>query len=141
MNRQDILSEAAQSAGRTRKTTARLVEGKAGTDAPMFENEEISFRGPDMTMRSVKLIISRTCSAGHLTDDRVHMVGVCEVCLSYTCSTEGCSFTCHRCGRALCARHAHVLANGEACCARCWPLVAASRFLRWFFGVGDREKK
>lgn len=141
INLQDILNEAAQSAGRTRKTTARVVDGVAGPDAPMFENEELSFRDPDMTMRSVKLLINRTCSSGHLTDDHVRMVGVCEVCGAYTCSTEGCSFTCRRCGRALCARHAHVLGDGDAVCGRCWPLVSVSRFVRWFFDLEKREKK
>jgi DNA-directed RNA polymerase subunit RPC12/RpoP len=69
-----------------------------------------------------------------LQDQHTRLVAVCEVCGSHTCSAAGCSYTCARCSRALCRRHASVYANDEAYCSRCHPLA----LLRWLV-LGKRR--
>jgi hypothetical protein len=134
LTRKDLLDLLSKCNPRTRKTTIRAIEGKVSQDNAAFVQEQLSFVEPDMTVRSVDFISSRTCSFGHLQDQHTHLVAVCEVCGSHTCSTAGCSYTCARCSRALCRRHASVYANDEAYCSRCHPLV----LLRWLV-LGKRR--
>jgi hypothetical protein len=132
-----LLNQMPGSHPRTRKTVMRVIEGKADQDDAAFIQEQLSFIEPDMTVRQVDFISSRTCSFGHLQDQQTRLVAVCEMCGVYTCSTPGCSFTCIRCGRALCRKHAHVYADGEAYCSGC-------RFMKWlriFFDVGRKAVK
>lgn len=119
---------------RTRKTVMRVIEGKASRDNAAFIQEQLSFMEPDMTVRSVDFISSRTCDFGHLQDQQTRVVAVCEVCGAHTCSTSGCSFTCARCGRALCRRHASVYGDNEAYCSSCRPVA----LLRWLV-LGKRR--
>jgi len=134
MRRQDYLDTLARGNPRTRKTVARIIEGKADQDGAAFLQEQLSFVDPDMTVRQVDVISSRTCSFGHLQDQQTRLVAACEVCGNYTCSAEGCSFTCRRCGKAVCRRHAHVYGEGEAFCPGCRPWA----FLRWLV-LGKRR--
>lgn len=120
---------------RTRKTVMRVVEGKVSQDNAAFIQEQLSFMEPDMTVRSVDFISSRCCDFGHLQDQHVRLVAVCEICGAHTCSTSGCSFTCARCGRALCRRHAvSVYGDNEAYCSTCRPVA----LLRWLV-LGKRR--
>jgi hypothetical protein len=125
--RRDYINLMRGSRPRTRKTVTRVIEGKVDQDGATFIQEQLSFVEPDLTVRQVDFISSRTCSFGHLTDQQVRLVGKCERCESITCSTPGCSFTCSRCGKALCRRHAHVYGQvdgnsrnpPEAYCSSC----------------------
>lgn len=119
---------------RTRKTVMRVIEGKVAQDKAAFIQEQLNFMEPDATVRSVDFISSRTCDFGHLQDQHTRLVAVCEICGVHTCSTAGCSYTCARCGRALCRRHASVYEDGEAYCSGCHPLV----LLRWLV-LGKRR--
>jgi hypothetical protein len=129
--REDFLGSLSKSNPRTRKTVMRVVEGKASQDNAAFIQEQLNFIEQDatgMTVRSVDFISSRTCDFGHLQDQHVHLTAVCEICRAHTCSTAGCSYTCARCGRALCRRHvSFIYSSDEAYCSRCHPLV----LLRW----------
>ena len=142
MNRQEFLDLLAQCNPRTRRTTLRLIEGKAQEDNAAFVQERLDFIDRDGTVRSVDLISSRTCSFGHCLDQQTRLVGVCEVCHAYTCSvgaTSGapgkatsptaCSFSCVKCGCALCRRHVHISSDGETYCPRCWPARLLKVFL------------
>jgi hypothetical protein len=123
--RGDFLNLLRRSNPRTRKTVMRVIEGKADQDGAAFVQEQLNFIDPEMTVRSVDFISSRTCSFGHLQDQQTRLTGVCERCGAVTCSTPGCSQSCQRCGRAYCRAHISVYSNGEAYCARCrpWALV------------------
>jgi len=128
--RDELLELLAKCNPRTRKTVMRVVEGKASQDNAAFIQEQLSFIEQDangMTVRSVDFISSRTCDFGHLQDQHTRLVAVCEICGTHTCSTAGCNYTCARCGRALCRRHASVYGDGEAYCPKCHPLA----LLRW----------
>ena len=127
MTREELLALLARSNPRTRRTVMRVVEGKVDQDNAAFIQEQLSFVDRGLTVRSVDFISSRTCSFGHLQDQQTRLVAVCEVCHSYMCSTPGCSFTCARCGRAICRRHVHVCGEDEAYCSGCWPWI----LLRW----------
>lgn len=124
IKRQDFLDLLSQCNPRTRKTTFRLIEGKADQDAAAFVQEKMDFIDMDGTVRSVDLISSRTCSFGHLQDQQTRLTSVCERCGAYTCSSPGCSFTCLRCGGAFCRRHIHIFSDGKAYCNKC-------RFFKW----------
>jgi len=101
----------------------RVVEGKVSQDNAAFIQEQLSFIEPDMTARQVDFVSSRTCSFGHLQDQQVRLVGVCEVCGAFTCSAPGCSFTCGRCGKAVCRGHARVYGETESYCSHCARVV------------------
>jgi len=141
MSREDFLDELGRSNPRTRRTTVRRIEGRASQDGAPYVQEELNFVDPDLTVRSVNYIGTRTCDFGHLLDQQTRLVAVCERCGAYTCSAPGsapgstpvCSFTCLRCGAALCRRHVRVYEQNEAYCSRCMPLV----WLRWLI-VGKR---
>ncbi len=130
----ELLDRFAKCNPKTRKTVRRSIGGKVSEDNAAFVQEQLSFVEPDMTVRSVDVIATKTCDAGHLLDQHTRLVGLCEICGSHTCSTAGCSYTCARCGRALCRNHASVYENNEAYCSRCHPLV----LLRWLV-LGKRR--
>jgi len=132
--RDELLELLKQCNPRTRKTVMRVIEGKVSRDKAAFIQEQLSFMEPDMTVRSVDVIATKTCDAGHLLDQHVRLIAVCEVCGLHTCSTPGCSFTCARCGRALCRRHASVYGDNEAYCSTCQPVA----LLRWLV-LGKRR--
>ncbi|MGA2916583.1 MAG: hypothetical protein ABSE89_11215 [Sedimentisphaerales bacterium] len=134
MSRKEILELLAKCNPRTRKTIIRAIEGKVSQDNAVFVQEQLSFVEPDMTVRSVDFISSRTCDFGHLQDQHVHLTAVCGICGSHICSTVGCNYTCSGCGRALCRCHATVYSNDEAYCSRCHLLV----LLRWLI-LGKRK--
>ena len=134
MSRQDFLDLLAKCNPRTRKTVLRVIEGKVDADGAAFVQEQLSMLEPDLTVRQVDFVSSRTCSFGHMQDQQTRLVAVCEVCGVYTCSTPGCSFTCARCGKALCRRHSRVYGESEAYCSRCHPLA----LLRWLI-LGNRK--
>ena len=131
LTRQQFLDEFGKGTPRTRKTTARLVEGKVDQDGAAFVQEVMNFVGPDLTVRQVDVISSRTCSSGHLQDQHTKLTGVCEVCGAITCSVVGCGYTCTRCGKALCRRHAYPYGENEVYCPRCRPW----KWLRLFLGL------
>ena len=106
----------------------RVIEGKVSQDNAAFVQEQLNFVEPDLTVRSVDFVSSRTCDFGHLLDQQTRLVAVCERCGLHTCSAPGCGFTCTRCGIALCRRHASVYAEGEAYCTTC-HLLALVRWL------------
>jgi len=124
---------------RTRKTVMRVIEGKVDQDGAAFIQEQLNYIAPDMTVRSVDVISSRTCSFGHLQDQQTRLVASCEICQAYTCSAPGCSFSfsCCHCGRAVCKRHGHLYSDGEVYCSRCRPI----KWLKMFFDIGKKEEK
>lgn len=132
--REDLLELLKKCNPRTRRTTKRVVEGKVSQDGAAFVQEKMDFLEPDMTVRSVDFISSRTCDAGHMLDQHTRLIGVCEVCGSHTCSTVGCGYTCARCGSSICRRHVYVYSADEAYCSRCHPLV----LLKWLI-LGKRR--
>ncbi len=70
---------------------------------------------------NVKWVSTKKCGKGHLLGPDNAAIGVCQVasCNIVICSREGCSFVCGRCGKALCAAHAHPFKDGEVACPRC----------------------
>jgi len=119
MTRKELLDLLAKCDPKTRKTSMRVIEGKVGENRATYIQETVDFVDSDMTVRSVDFISSRTCSFGHLQDQKIRLVSVCEECHSYTCSAEGCSFTCVRCGQALCRHCASLRSNKDAYCPKC----------------------
>jgi len=115
ISRKEFLDLLAKCDPKTRKTALRVVDGKVDQDHAMYIQEELDFVDSDMTVRSISHVSARTCSFGHLQDPKTRLVGLCETCGKFTCSAQGCSFTCVRCGRALCRRHASVH-KGQAYC-------------------------
>ena len=118
LRRKDFLDSLATSDKKTRETSVSSFEGKVEQDQAAYVVEKLSFLDAgDMTMRRVTHHSTKACSFGHLLDQKTRLVSRCEVCQKFTCSAPGCSFTCSRCGQALCRSHAKVHA-GQAYCAR-----------------------
>ena len=135
MTREEFLDLLARSNPRTRKTTTRIVEGKASEDGAAFVQEELNCVDPSMTVRSVNLMATRFCDADHVLDQTTRLVARCRICNALTCSAPGCSFTCARCHAPVCAAHASVYGEGEAYCPRCHPRA----LLRWLV-LGERRR-
>ena len=135
--REELLQLLTKCSPRTRKTFMRTIEGKVADDNVAVIKETLDFMQPDLTVRSVEFISSRTCSHGHLLDDKTRIVAVAECCSAITCSVEGCSLNCNRCSKSLCRRHAHTLGD-LTYCAACMP-GAVLRYL--FFGSSKKEVK
>jgi hypothetical protein len=123
MTRKELLDLLAKSEPKTRNTSMRVIEGKVDQDGAAYIHEKVDFVDSDLTVRSVDFTSSRTCSFGHLQDQKVRLLSVCEVCAAYTCSwaEDGsrCSFTCVRCGRAICKNHTFLHAKKDAYCPQC----------------------
>ena len=119
MTRKELLDLLAKCEPKTRKTSMRVIEGKAGPGRAAYIQEKADFVDADSTVRSVDFISSRTCSFGHLQDQKTCLVSVCEECHLYTCSAQGCSFTCVRCGRAICRNCTFLHAEKDAYCPTC----------------------
>jgi len=119
MTRKELLDLLAKSEPKTRNTSMRVIEGKVDQDGAAFIRENVSFVDTDLTVRSVDFTSSRTCSFGHLQDQKTCLVSVCEECHLYTCSAPGCSFTCIRCGRAICRDCTFLHAKKDAYCPKC----------------------
>lgn len=129
MSREDFLDELGRSNPRTRRTTVRHIEGRASQDGALYVQEELNFVDPDLTVRSVNYIGTRTCDFGHLQDQQTRLVAVAECCGAITCSAAGCSWTCTSCSRSICRPHAKVYDNGEVYCPRCRPLAFLRRLI------------
>lgn len=134
--REELLELLNRSSPRARKTIIRALGGKADTDNLAFVKETLDFVQPDQTVRSVEFLDSRTCSSGHLQDDKTRFVSIAQCCGAVTCSVEGCSLNC-RCGKSLCRRHAHLVA-GQPYCSRCF-LGGLLRYV--IFGPENKEGK
>jgi hypothetical protein len=89
----------------------------------------LNFVDPDLTVRTVNYIGTRTCDFGHLQDQQTRLVAVAECCGAITCSAPGCSWTCTDCSRSICRPHAKVYDDGEVCCPRCRPLAFLRRLI------------
>lgn len=134
--RQDFLDLLARSNPRTGQTTIRLIEGNVSEDNVAFVQEQLNLVEPDATVRAVNLIVSKHCDQNHLIDQQTRLVATCGVCAALTCSTPGCSFSCGRCGMALCRRHASVWGQNEAYCPRCRLFAWLRRLV-----VGDEQRR
>jgi hypothetical protein len=119
MTRKELLDLLAKSDPKTRKTSMRVFEGKVDQDHAAFIHENLNFVDSDLAVRTIDFTSSRTCSFGHMQDQKVRLVSVCEECHLYTCSAEGCSFTCVRCGKALCRNCTFLHKNKDAYCPTC----------------------
>lgn len=122
MSRKTFLDSIANMHPRTHKTEQRFLEGKVSQDNIEYSVDDVSYVDDDSATRSVRIISHRTCDFGHLQDQKVKLLALCERCGKITCSTEGCGFTCVRCGRAFCRHHVSVYSDGQAYCSDC----------RWF---------
>ena len=126
MSREEIESLAAKSTGQARKSAIRAVEGKVSEDNVTQSQHQYNFVDEDLTVRSIDYVGTRLCDFGHAIGQgqQTQITGRCEVCAKFTCSssTEGghnCSYSCLRCGKALCRPHAHVYAEGQTYCSNC----------------------
>jgi len=117
--REELLELLKRSSPRTRRTVLRALEGSADVDNVAFVEDTLDFIEPDQTVRSVKFIASRTCTFGHVLDTHTHVVAVAQCCGAVTCSAEGCSLNCSRCGKSICIRHSHRV-GGRTYCRRCF---------------------
>lgn len=134
-SRKEIMELLAKSSGVRHERFIRTIEGKASQDdvEPIVEHIQDVFNLVDenSTPRSIKLLGTRTCDFGHVLDQKVRSVSKCERCGLLTCSSKGCSFTCIRCGRALCRRDASIH-KGQAYCSG-W--CSLTYWWRKFWGV------
>ena len=120
LTRRELLAYLRRCSPRTRSTVIRAVEGRVSSDGVAFIKEHMEFVEPDMvTTRTVDFVSARTCEFGHLLDEKNRLVSTSSCCGAMTCSVEGCSLNCIRCGASLCRRHASVYADGEVYCASC----------------------
>jgi hypothetical protein len=124
VSRDDFLDLLAESDTKTRKSSLRIVGGKVSEDDTQYIHEQLDFVDSDQTVREIDLVSSRTCSFGHLLDRQVRLVSRCEVCGAYTCSASEddgykCSYTCVRCGKAICKKCSSLDADKEAYCPKC----------------------
>ncbi len=127
--REELLALLQKCNPRTRRTVMHVIEGKVSQDNTAFIQEQLSMVEPDLTVRQVDFISSRTCDFGHLQNSATRLVAVCQVCRRHTCSAPGCSFTCVRCGVALCRQDAKTYDNGEVFCPRCRPFAWLRRLI------------
>lgn len=120
LTRRDLLAYLGRCGPRSRSTVIRAIEGKVSRDQVAFIKEHLEFIEPDLvTTRTVDFVSARTCDFGHLLDERNRLVSTASCCGALTCSVEGCSLNCVRCGRSLCRRHAAVYPDGEVYCSAC----------------------
>lgn len=118
-NRKDFLDSLAKSDKKTLDTSISTYEGKVDRDDAVHIVDKMHYIDNDMTLRSVTHHSIRACSFGHvLQGQKITILGRCEICQCYTCSTPGCHYVCVLCGRSLCRRHAKVH-TGQAYCSRC----------------------
>jgi len=113
----------------------RIIGGKVSESHHIYDDHDIRSEGPNGSMDSLKLSCSYSCDFGHIVDQKIRLVGRCEVCGRLTCETAGCNFTCIHCGRALCRKHASVYSDDEVYCHRCRPI----KWLKIFFCLRRKE--
>jgi len=126
LNRRELLRFLRRCSPRTRSSVIRTIEGRASADQVAFIKEHIETMEPDATVRVVDYVAARTCDFGHLLDEQNRLIATTDCCGALTCSAEGCSLNCIRCGRSLCRRHAAVFSDGEVYCPSC----KSSKWLR-----------
>jgi len=119
-SREDLLKELEKQDSYSRSMTVRVVGPKVLDMGELFQQEGLEFyvHGNPVT---VKWISTKKRGKGHLLGPDNAPVGVCQVasCGIVVCAREGCSFVCGRCGKTLCAAHAHRFKDSEVACPRC----------------------
>ena len=131
MSRDRFLQSVENLAPRTHETEQTILDGKVSDDGREYTVDKVTGMGPDGVMVTVRNVSHKTCDFGHFQDQKVRFLAKCEKCGKVTCATEGCGFTCRRCGRAFCRRHVSVYSDGQAYCSSCrW-----SKHLRILYGV------
>lgn len=118
--REDLRKQLAKQESYARTVTIRVIGETAEDVGELFQQEELEFY-IDGNPVNVKWISTKKCGKGHLLGPDNAPVGVCQVasCGTVVCSRHGCSFVCGRCGKTLCAAHAHRFKDGEVACPRC----------------------
>lgn len=103
-----------------RTVTVRMI-GETAEDLGELLRDEVLELYIDGNPVTVKCVSTKKCGKGHLLGPDNAAMGVCQVasCKRVVCSREGCAFICGRCGKTLCAAHAHRFKDGEVACPRC----------------------
>lgn len=137
MSRDEFLKSVENIVPRTHDMEQAILDGKISDDNREYSVDKVTGMDPDGVLLSIKNVSRKTCDFGHLQDQKVRFLSKCEKCGKVTCVTEGCGFTCQRCGRALCRRHVSVYSDGQAYCSACrWY-----KHLMIFFGIVKKVVK
>ena len=131
ISRTKFLKSVEKMVPRTHETEQAILDGKISDENREYTVDKVTGMDPDGVMVTIKNVSHTTCDFGHLQDQKVRLLSKCEKCGKVTCVTEGCGFTCRRCGRAFCRRHVSVYSDGQAYCSACrWY-----KHLMIFFGI------
>ena len=119
MNRDDFLKSVEHVTPRTHDLEQAIFDGKVSDDNREYSVDKVAFVGDDGVVRSIKTTSHKRCDFGHLEQSNVNFLSQCSKCGKVTYTTEGCGYTCVRCGYAFCRRHVSVYSDGQAYCSRC----------------------
>ena len=90
----------------SRTTQIRILGSQASEDRVGFRHERIETEDDRGNARQVDVYEAKTCSFGHMLDQEVRVMSVCQIqgCGAVLCSAPGCSATCE-CGASCCPTH------------------------------------
>jgi len=107
-----------QSSPKSRRTRLRRLDGTVAEDGVAYVVEEMDMMEPDNTVRHIEMSSSRSCSFGHVLDEKTRIRARAQCCGAIVCDAEGCTHVCSRCHITLCRNHVFEV-DGKEYCSRC----------------------
>ena len=120
MNRDEFL-KSVDTTPRTHEIEQSILDGEVGRDNRGYVVDKVSHVSPEGITWSIKNVSHKSCDLGHLQSQKVRFLGKCQKndCGKITCTTEGCGYTCRRCGKTYCRGHVSVFSDGQSYCSDC----------------------
>jgi hypothetical protein len=117
-----ILREHRARGGGSRQTTRRILAGRLTPGGDAYRREHLASDDPLDGPHVTDVVLTNTCSFGHVLDDKVRPAGVCEIGGEIVCSADAggqvCMQICACCGAVCCRRHSRTYGS-RTYCLRC----------------------
>jgi hypothetical protein len=132
MSRDEFLRSVENVVPRTHEVEQSILDGKISDDNREYTLDKVTGLDPDGRMISIRNVSHKTCDFGHLLQPKTNL-SECQQCGKVTCpAVEGsykCSYSCIRCGAAICRKCASMRGSKEAYCPKCrWYKYVAILF-------------
>jgi len=119
---EDFLNSVENISPRTHEVEQAVLDGKISNDNREYRVDKVAHIDENGVTWSIRNVSHKTCDFGHLLQPKANL-SKCQQCGKVTCpaveSSYKCSYSCIRCGAAICRKCASRRGSKEAYCPKC----------------------